>query len=279
VQKGQDVGAPRTGRRQLWDDLTDEAVAAVCAHTGPILRAASTPDGYTSQIAVSLETESGPVFVKGMRQDHEDAWTQQREAAVNPHVVPLGPRMLWQVTAGGWDLIGFEHVGGRAADISPASADLPMVVDMLTAVGQIPCPKLTLKEAGRRWGKYLDDRADGALFKGTALVHSDMNPTNMLITDKGPYLVDWPMATRGAPWIDAACLVVWLVYAGHTPHSAEQWAAKIPAWSTASAHALDLFAIAQTRFWRDTADEYTNKVTLKLRDSASRWAIHRGVFP
>jgi primase-polymerase (primpol)-like protein len=33
-----------------------------------------------------LDTASGRVFVKGMRQDHAEAWTQQREVAVNPHV-------------------------------------------------------------------------------------------------------------------------------------------------------------------------------------------------
>ena len=254
-------------------------MAAVRAHTGEILGAESVPDGYSSQLAVSLETESGRVFVKGMRQDHDDAWTQQREAAVNPYVVPLGPRMLWQVQAGGWDLIGFEHVGGRAVQHGPTSADLPLVVDALTALGRMPCPRLTLKEAGRRWGKYLDTRVDGELFRGGALVHSDMNPGNMLVTDAGTYLVDWPWATRGAAWIDAACLVPWLIFAGHTPHGAEQWAAKVPAWSTASAEALDLFAVAQARYWRETADTHTNKMTLKLRDSAARWAIHRHVFP
>ncbi|MBP2330273.1 hypothetical protein JOF56_010658 [Kibdelosporangium banguiense] len=279
MHKVQDVGAPRMGRRHIWDDLTSEAMAAVTELTGPILRAASAPDGYTSQIAVRLDTESGPVFVKGMRQDRDDVWTQQREAAVNPYVVPLGPRMLWQVTAGGWDLIGFEHVDGRAVDHSPASPDLPLVVETLTALSRIRCPALTLKEASRRWGKYLDDRADGALFKGSALVHSDMNPSNMLTGETGTYLVDWPMATRGAPWIDAACWVVWLIFAGHTPHTAEQWAAKVPAWATACADALDLFAVAQARYWQETVDAHANKVTLKLREAASRWAIHRHVFP
>jgi hypothetical protein len=279
VLSGRDVGAPRAGRRQIWDDLTGPAVAAVQAHTGPILRAESVAEGYTSQIAVTLDTAGGRVFVKGMRSDDAEAWAQEREARVNSHVVPLGPRMLWRVQAGGWDLIGFEHVGGRSVDHSPASADLPLVVDMLAALTLVPCPRLTLKEAGRRWGRYLDTRADAELFRGDALLHSDMNPGNMLVTPTGVYLVDWPMATRGAAWIDAACLVPWLIFAGHTPHSAELWAAKVPAWSTAPADALDLFAVAQARYWQEAVDAYTNKVTMKLRESASRWAVHRRVFP
>jgi hypothetical protein len=48
-----------------------------------------------------LDTASGRVFVKGMRQDHAEAWTQQREVAVNPHVVPPQPQAHadhWQDT-------------------------------------------------------------------------------------------------------------------------------------------------------------------------------------
>lgn len=105
-------------RRQEWGDLPGDVPTAVREHTDPIDRVEHAGSGFSSQIAVTLDTASGRVFVKGMRRDHADAWTQQREAAVNPHVVPLGPRLLWRVTAGGWDLLGFEHLTGRSADYS-----------------------------------------------------------------------------------------------------------------------------------------------------------------
>jgi hypothetical protein len=110
-----------------------------------------------------------------MRQDHRCAWTQQREAAVNPYVVPLGPRVLRRAAAGDWDLLGFEHLTGRAAGHSPASADLPLAVEAMTALGRIPCPDsdVALKEAGQRWSANLDDPADTALFTGAVLLHTD----------------------------------------------------------------------------------------------------------
>lgn len=100
-------------------DLPDAVRAAIREHTGPSIGLSPTACGFSSQIAVTLDTRGGRVFIKGMRQDHREALTLQREAAVNPHVVPVAPRSLWRGTAGGWDLLGFEHVAGRAADYSP----------------------------------------------------------------------------------------------------------------------------------------------------------------
>ncbi|MGW5939083.1 aminoglycoside phosphotransferase [Streptomyces celluloflavus] len=285
---GADSAPPPASRRRDWDDLPADVRAAVREHTGPIRSARSAGAGFSSQLAVTLDTARGRVFVKGMRQDHAEAWTQRREADVGPHIVPLGPRLLWHVTAGGWDLLGFEHLTGRSADYGPASADLPLVVEAMTALGRIACPEVELADAGQRWAAYLDDPADARLFTGTALLHTDWHHTNVLITgpDAAPpgntprptdtaRLIDWPWATRGAAWIDPACWIVWLGFAGHDPQQAERWAAKVPAWSTAPAGALDLFATAQARFWQETEATYPNAWTHGLRDAADRWAAHR----
>lgn len=143
------------------------------------------------------------------------------------------PRLLWRVTGGGWDLLGFERLAGRSADYSPASADIPLVVEAMTALGRVACPDVKLKDAGQRWGVYLDDPADAGLFIGTALLHTDWHHTNVLITGAdAARLIDWAWPTRGAAWIDPACWIVWLIFAGHGPHEAEQWTTKVPAWST-----------------------------------------------
>ncbi len=231
-----------------------------------------------SQLAVTLHTARIRVFVKGMRQDHRDAWTQQREAAANPYIVPLGARVLWRVVAGGWDLLGFEHLTGRGADYSPASADLALVVEAMTALGGVPSPDpdVELAEAGQRWSAYLDDPADVTLFTGTALLHIDWNPTNVLITAAdAAHLVDWSHTTRGAAWTDPACWVVWLGFAGHTPQEAERWAAEVPAWCWAPIRALDLFVTAQARFWQATADAHFHPWTQRLRDAAAQWVTYR----
>ncbi len=249
-------------------------------HTGSIDRAESVSSGFSSQIAVMVDGARGRFFVKGMRTDHAEAWTQQREWAINPYVVPLGPRALWRTVVGGWDLVGFEHLAGRSAGYGPGSADLPLVVEALTALGQLGCPEVEPGDAVERWGAYLDDPAEAELFGGGALLHTDWNPSNVLVTGlaTGPdtaRLVDWPWATRGAGWIDPACWIVWLVFSGHAVHEAEQWAAKVPVWSTASDRALDLFATAHANYWRRTADDHPNAWTFGLRDAAVRWAGYR----
>ncbi|WP_433869084.1 aminoglycoside phosphotransferase [Saccharopolyspora sp. CA-218241] len=239
----------------------------------------STRHGFNSQVAATLDTASGPVFVKGLRQDHPRAWTQAREAAVNPRVRPVSAALLWRVTSAGWDLLGFEHLAGRGADFRPGSTDLPLVVDLLTALGRLRCPEVELKDAARRWAAYLDEPADAVAFSGEALLHTDLNHTNVLIARTGhrgiARLVDWAWATRGAAWIDPACWVVWLISAGHHPREAERWAAGVPSWSSASAADLNLFSTAQAGLWRATAEEHPSGWTHQLRDAAARWAHHR----
>ncbi|ADD28608.1 phosphotransferase family protein [Meiothermus ruber] len=39
---------------------------------------------------------------------------------------------------------------------------------------------------------------------GTALCHGDFHPENVLVSAKGPFVVDWPNATRGNPLADIA---------------------------------------------------------------------------
>ncbi|MEE1808432.1 hypothetical protein [Streptomyces sp. BE133] len=72
-----------------------------------------------------------------------------------------------------------------------------------------------------------------------------------------------------------ACRVVRLGFAGHDPHEAEQWAAKVPAWSTASTRELDVAATALQRYWRSTEDEHPDEWTHRLRAAADRWAAYR----
>jgi len=74
-----------------------------------------------------------------------------------------------------------------------------------------------VKLAEKRWGGYVDTDHERALLRGEALLHTDYNPANVLITGSMAYLIDWAWPTRGAAWIDPACLVVRLIAAGNTP--------------------------------------------------------------
>lgn len=251
--------------------------------TGPVLRAESVIAGFSSQLATVIDTEDGRTFIKGVQQQDPEVWTQHREAALARHVTPVGPRLLWQIAAGGWDLLGFEFIAGHFADYR-IDADLVATAEAMTALERLHCPAdIEVKDAEVRWGAYLDDDADTSIFAGPALLHTDWNYSNVIIDDRGApgheataRLVDWPWATRGAAWIDPGCWLVWLIFAGHDPAAVEAWAARVPAWHTASERDLRIFSGALAAEWTATAHRRPNVWTHGLRDAARLWAAHRG---
>ncbi|MDN3056161.1 aminoglycoside phosphotransferase [Streptomyces sp. SRF1] len=263
--------------RMHWDDLPAHTRDAVAARTGPIFAAATADKGLNSEIAATLDTRAGRVFVKGLRCDHPRAWTQQRETVINPYVAPLAPRLLWSINDGEWHLLGFEHLDGRPADYSPGSDDLPLVAEAITVLSGVRAPAdVELKQIEQRLADYVDGPDDAALLHGGTVLHTDWTPDNVLIVDNVARVVDWAWPTRGAAWIDAACWVVWLVSTGHTPADAELWAAKTPEWSTASVLALDVFATAQRRLWAGIAADSPDVAWKRsLADAAQQWATYR----
>lgn len=262
--------------RQQWAVLPGTVLAAVKEQTGRIDRVVPAETGYSSHIAATLDTERGRIFVKGMRSRNGLARTQETEAAVNPHVIPIGPRLLWRVVTDGWDVLGFEYMDGRIADFGQSSGDLPLAVATMADLAHITAPGLDLPSAEDRWSGYTDGRADAALLRGDLLLHTDWHHTNLLVTPENRmHVVDWAMAARGPVWIDPACWVVWLVYAGHSAQEAERWAAKVHSWSVAPAGALDVFSSVLARYWQDIGDNHPNTMTYRLRDAAAVWAAHR----
>ena len=63
---------------------------------------------------------------------------------------------------------------------------------------------------------------------GGTLVHSDLNPTNLIITPHGLRIVDWAWATKAAAWVELALLVQWLIGSGHSAKQTEEWLAQFP---------------------------------------------------
>ena len=113
---------------------------------------------------------------------------------------------------------------------------------------------------------------------GTCLLHTDWSPGNVLVGGRA-YLVDWAWPTRGAAWIDPACLAVWLIASGHSPHSAESWAARIPSWQNAPAGALDEFARVQALMWAGIAADSSEPWTKNLARASRQWDAHREAGP
>ncbi|MFJ6543261.1 aminoglycoside phosphotransferase [Streptomyces sp. NPDC091385] len=235
-----------------WDDLPPGARDAVEQHTGAVLRVQTVDAGANSGIAATVHTADATLFVKGVPIDHPQARTQQREATINPYLPPSCPRLLWQVQAAGWDLIGYEHLVGRHADYAPGSPDLPLVARAVVELQNTPCPGIVLKRAEDRWSGYAGS-ADVEQFGGDTLLHTDLAPHNVLVADRA-HLIDWAWPTRGAAWIDPAVLILRLMEAGHTAEAADAWSrAWFRSWAAAPYASVTAFCEANARTWGDIA--------------------------
>lgn len=255
--------------------LPSGARTAIEAETGPILKIENVSTGLNSSLSALAHTTGGVVFLKGLRADHRWVWTQQREADINPYVTPLAPHLLFHVIADDWDILGFEAIDGHHADYSPGSPDLPKVTDALRDLASLPCPDIELRRAEQRLAAYIDHPGDADAFRGDALLHTDWNNHNVLVAGDGAHLVDWAWATRGAPWLDPAYWIIWLVGAGHTPAEAERLVARLPTWASAPPRAVDAFAHANARLWTEVAGADPDDWTGQLLAAALRWHAHR----
>lgn len=263
-----------------WEHLPAGVRHAVEALIGPVRSASTVGDGQNSAIATILKTQHGRVFVKGLRTDHRGVVTQQREAAINPHVRAVSPGLRWRIEIGGWDLLCFEHVDGRGADYTPGSPDLSPVVATMRRLAELPCPDLPavyFRRAEQRWAEAISDPAAREVLAGDTILHTDYNPANILINrDGNAEIIDWAWPTKGAAWIDPACLIPRLIASGHSPGSAEDIARQCPAWEDAEPAAIDVFASALAILWEEIAlDRSAEPWKQTLAVSARQWHHHR----
>ncbi|QKG23204.1 phosphotransferase [Actinomadura verrucosospora] len=263
--------------RTDWTDLPEDLRNQIAAKTGPIDRIEPAPTGNHADIASTLHTAAGRVFVKAARklddQDGPEVKSLRREAAVNPAVSEFAPRLRWQIEAGEWLVLGFEHVQGRPADFSAGSPDLETLTKTIHAVHQAPCPDAAMA-AERRWQRFVDDPTP--LAAGGVLLHTDLNQDNFIITTDGSaYVVDWAFVTRGAPWLELILLIPWLLKAGHQPRAAEEWAAQFPAWAEAETTDIDMFTTAFARQWRTASERRQDAWIARHADLTGRWADYR----
>lgn len=235
--------------RTEWSDLPPGVRETVESRVGRVLRVEPVPDGLTCLMAARLTTATGRVFVKGVPAEDADGREAQRlEAAVNPLLGDVGSRLLHQVVADGWDVLLFEHVDGRHADLSHGSPDVALVAGALhradgLRAGTVPLPALT-----DRYAPFLDP-AEAALLDGDYLLHTDTNPHNLLISDGRAHIVDWAMAATGPAWVDVAYTAVRLMEADWTGAQAVEWAGQFPAWRAADPAAVATFVAAVCRDW------------------------------
>jgi hypothetical protein len=130
----------------------------------------------------------------------------------------------WDSEADGWLVAGFEHVDGARADLSPDSPDLDLLDTVLKELAETRGPgDLPLFSPAARLG------FEPPAMRGDSVVHTDLNPANLIVTRAGVRVVDWAMAAKAAPWVELALLAPWLIGSGHTAEQAEAWLARHPA--------------------------------------------------
>ncbi|CAM5312287.1 protein kinase [Streptomyces abikoensis] len=251
-------------------------------YTGEVAEVCGPKHGFTTDFAAVIDSENGPFFVKaafnnpGGRRD-----SILRERAINPYVQPLSPRLLWSVDGNddvGWIILGFEVIEERGLDFEPDSPDLPVAVDLLNRAARLRLPDVARDWWEDRWDAYVGSEEEAALLRGDALLHTDINPSNLVTGPAGAWLIDWSWPTRGPGFIDPACFVVQLISAGHSPVSAESWAAECTAWASADPKAIDVFAAADLRMLRVLADRRPDEAWLAdLAAAAQAWTDHRGI--
>ncbi|MFV2173048.1 hypothetical protein ACFHW2_24815 [Actinomadura sp. LOL_016] len=263
--------------RTDWTDLPEGLRREIEAETGTIDRVEPAAEGNHADIASTLHTVDGRVFVKVARKlvdgDGPEVMSLRREASVNPAVYEFAPRLRWQVESGEWLALGFEHVEGRPADFSPGSPDLEVLAKTVHAIQDTRCPDAVRMSAERRWQRYADDVTPLA---GDALLHTDLNEENIVISPDGrAHVVDWAFVTRGAAWLEPALLMPWLLKAGHDPEAADTWASQFPAWSQAPAADVDMFTAAFAEQWRTAAGKRHDAWVRLHAELTGRWAAHR----
>lgn len=263
-------------------ELADEHFRALIRpHTGEVTQVEIPDRGFRSDFAAVISSEKGAFFVKAMfnrpggRRD-----SINREKLINPYVTPLSPSLLWSVGGddAGWIILAFEVIEERGLKFEPGSPDLPLAVDLLNRAATLELPDVAQDWQEDRWDAYVSSEVELPLLRGDALLHTDINPSNLTVGEAGSWIIDWAWPTRGPAFIDPACFVVQLISAGHSPESAESWAAGCTAWANADPKAIDAFAMADLHMQRAIANRRPEEAWLKaLEEAAQAWVDHRGI--
>ncbi|MEV6899774.1 phosphotransferase [Amycolatopsis sp. NPDC051372] len=263
--------------RSSWDDLPASVRVAIEREAGLAARIELPTAGRNSDFSATLHTERGEVFCKGISDAEGSRGRMHRhEADINEWLPPaIAPRLRWRTEADEWLLLGFDHVRGHHADLSPGSPDLDAVADTVTilttelANSAAPAPRLAEQWARlapwRRLAKdptaVLDDWTREHLDQlitwearsleaadGDDLLHTDLHSLNMLI-DQRAVVIDWAWSRKGAAPVDVAFLLARLVAARHGVEEADRWCEAIPVWRSTSAEVRTALAVEIWGIW------------------------------
>jgi len=222
---------PAEGVRLAYDALPAHLRGWVDDTLGsPVVQATTQPGGFSPGVAARLRCGDGTrAFVKAVSADTnpESPAFHRREAEVLrllPDGLPV-PRLIAAYDETPWVVLLIEDVDGQQPRLPWADDELQRVLALAGVVTSVT--GLALGSVGQRlaewagWQKlaagdgpqdswardHLDrlvaleeavvDAADGE-----HLLHVDLRADNVLLGDGEDWLVDWPWARVGAPWVD-----------------------------------------------------------------------------
>ncbi|MFI5839665.1 phosphotransferase family protein [Catenuloplanes sp. NPDC051500] len=256
--------------RSDWNVLPEAATRKISEWMAGDYSVIPAPDGDHAEIAAAVTGPNGRAFIKAASTDL-GVRSLRYELKANESVAAIlryPPAVTCSFEVEGWLLVGTEHLDGAHPDLSPGSPDLDLLERALTDLQRTPAPAGEWHSAKSRLGFFHPAMA------GEMLVHSDLNPSNLIIAASGLRIVDWAYTTRAASWVELALLVQWLVGSGHTAEQAENWLARFPAWSTGQ-EALDEFATRNAAKWVAKSRQSAEKWVHDLAVWTSEWASYR----
>jgi aminoglycoside phosphotransferase (APT) family kinase protein len=231
------------GERLAWTQVPPGVREAVAAGLGsPVVEAESQRGGFSPGAAVRVRLADGRrAFVKavGSSPNPHASGMHRAEAAIAaalPTSAPA-PRLLFTHDDGDWVALAFDDVDGRQPALPWRPDELERVLaamaDMTSALTPSPIDappvhaKLGPVFRGFRsfaaqpsaaakldpWAARhlealatLEAESNGAS-AGDTLLHADLRADNLLLTASRVFVVDWPHACVGAPWIDLMSLL------------------------------------------------------------------------
>lgn len=255
--------------RSDWTALPESATTKIAGLVGGIREVIPAPRGNHAEIAATVAGPAGEVFVKAA--SSELGVRSLRYELLASRAVPLScsPAVEWDFESDGWLMVGFERCAGPNADLSPGSADLDLLDVALNELNATLAPDQAWFSPAGRLG-FTHPAMDGR-----TLVHTDLNPDNLIMSASGLRIVDWAYATKAAPWVELALLVQWLIGSGHTPEQAEAWVARFPAWQETNPEVLDEFAARNAAKWSSKAHRATEWWIHELAAWTGCWSVYR----
>ncbi|MGV9312561.1 phosphotransferase family protein [Streptomyces sp. NPDC003691] len=226
--------------RVRWEELPAELRAAIEKRTGEVDAVETVNTGFNCTLAFRIHTRrNGLLFLKGVRLSDEKGMTGLLcEERINRAIGGIGAMIRHRFEVAGWVCLAFVHIEGRHIDYGPGTPDLGHLTAVLHMMHRLKTPAFPIPQLADAFAGYLKPGEAEAL-RGTRLLHTDMNPHNVLIGRGQAYVVDWAMPALGPPWVDAAYAATWLMSYGQPPEDALAWLNGFASWRQADRAAVE----------------------------------------